>query len=334
MQKPLLILFSFLLVVTAAQGAPASGTFPAPFVARQRECERAQAQAYFEDVSPNALRTSRTRYAGAVKKFNAETEALRAQGVTEAHLPKVFTHDKPTRGVMVLIHGISESPAGMNELAEVYYEQGFNVVTVLLEGHGTTPQDLANVTDVKRWQGQVDRAIQEARDLGDKVMLGGFSFGGSLAIEAAVRNPGAVQGLALHAPVIEYYAPNADPVRKRAAEGEFWASANQPEEGPIFDQYRYRRTPTAPFMLTDNFVNGARPRWLSKKIPVPIYVITAPVDRMADPVATQAFIDAQGIPPERQLVIPKGRHYDANRSTKIDFDSYGLPEFIGRMLPK
>jgi carboxylesterase len=64
--------------------------------------------------------------------------------------------------VLVLIHGVAESPKGMRQIAEQYHAGGYSVPTVRLNGHGSRPEDLAKF-DVSDWQKESRRAICGSR---------------------------------------------------------------------------------------------------------------------------------------------------------------------------
>ena len=55
---------------------------------------------------------------------------------------------KNTKGVILLLHGLSDSPYYMRALGKVFKDEGFYVFALRLPGHGTLPSGLINVT----WQ--------------------------------------------------------------------------------------------------------------------------------------------------------------------------------------
>ena len=107
-------------------------------------------------------------------------------------------------GVVLMIHGIGESPAGMRALAEMYHDAGYNVVAITLRGHGSNKWDLRRAT-LEDWQADVDEGRKIAKNLGNKVVVEGYSIGGALAVDAASRHPEIVKGLNLHAPTLDVH---------------------------------------------------------------------------------------------------------------------------------
>lgn len=81
------------------------------------------------------------------------------------HLPYFLQNKVPNAPVLVLIHGIAESPKGMRQIAEQYHAGGYSVLTVLLNGHGSQPEDLAKF-DISDWQKEIDDNLRLAQALG------------------------------------------------------------------------------------------------------------------------------------------------------------------------
>ncbi|MGR9108725.1 MAG: alpha/beta hydrolase [Gammaproteobacteria bacterium] len=109
-------------------------------------------------------------------------------------------HARRTEYSALLIHGLNDSPFYMADLGEVLYRQGFNVIAILLPGHGTDTREILEVT-AEQWQAEVEKGLQMASLVGKKTIVGGFSLGGALAIDAVLRHP-ELQGLLLFAPAI------------------------------------------------------------------------------------------------------------------------------------
>ena len=83
---------------------------------------------------------------------------------------------------ILLIHGLTDSPFLFHDLAGYFYQQGFNVRTILLPGHGTAPADLASVK-MTQWQQSARYAIERTVADFEQVYLGGFSTGGALIFD-------------------------------------------------------------------------------------------------------------------------------------------------------
>jgi esterase/lipase len=152
---------------------------------------------------------SQTDHQKAVQAFQKNLEAKRAEvrqksgGFRDPSLPFLLTHGHPTRYCVLLLHGLSDSPYFMRDLAESLYQQGYNVVAPLLSGHGTDAGDLSRVT-LEDWRRDVDLGLEVASGLGEKIVAGGFSTGGTLAVDADERYPGKIEGLLLFSPALSF----------------------------------------------------------------------------------------------------------------------------------
>lgn len=83
---------------------------------------------------------------------------------------------------ILLIHGLTDSPFLFHDLAGYFYQQGFNVRSLLLPGHGTAPADLINVK-YQQWQQAAQYGIERTVADFEEVYLGGFSTGGALIFD-------------------------------------------------------------------------------------------------------------------------------------------------------
>jgi len=108
--------------------------------------------------------------------------------------------EKPWRRGILLTHGLSDSPYIMRHLADVFQENGFRVMAVLLPGHGTRPGDLLDVT-WQEWAKAVAYGTDKLAAEVDEVYLGGYSAGGALSIYQSLQDQ-RVRGLFLFAPAI------------------------------------------------------------------------------------------------------------------------------------
>ncbi|MCU5773037.1 lysophospholipase [Erwiniaceae bacterium BAC15a-03b] len=107
---------------------------------------------------------------------------------------------KPEKGVL-LIHGLGDAPGSFSDIGPQLARQGFLVRTLLLPGHGTRPQDLIGVS-INDWRQVVNEQAAIMQQDVAQVWLGGFSTGGNLALEYAIKHP-QVAGLLLFSPAIK-----------------------------------------------------------------------------------------------------------------------------------
>lgn len=96
---------------------------------------------------------------------------------------------------VVLVHGWSAFPRQMSGMIESINGKGFTVLAPLLSGHGSVPEDLEDVT-ANMWIEDVASAIERLRGMGfEKVVVGGVSMGGNVALLASLRTK--VEGIVL-----------------------------------------------------------------------------------------------------------------------------------------
>ncbi len=108
---------------------------------------------------------------------------------------------KSTKGVILLLHGLSDSPYHMRDLGKAFYDRGFYVLGLRLPGHGTLPTGLLDVT-WQQWLKACDWGAEQvyriAGERGDvPFYMGGFSTGGALVLNYSYR---AMDDKKLHKP--------------------------------------------------------------------------------------------------------------------------------------
>jgi pimeloyl-ACP methyl ester carboxylesterase len=121
---------------------------------------------------------------GVLYQFYVESPDLRP-----GNGPRIFHHGKKTDHVIVLTHGLSDSPRYMADVGQRFYEAGLNVILTLLPGHGLNdPDDAFEDKDLDTyWRQTIDRAVALAASFGDVISLGGFSTGGALSYNRILR---------------------------------------------------------------------------------------------------------------------------------------------------
>jgi len=114
-------------------------------------------------------------------------------------LPFALTHGQKTARAIVLLHGLTACPHQYRELAQLYYDEGYNVYVPRLPRHGLadrTANALADLT-AEELLSMMDPALDIAAGLGDQVTMFGLSLGGNVAAASGQLRG----GLALATPV-------------------------------------------------------------------------------------------------------------------------------------
>ena len=117
---------------------------------------------------------------------------------SEACLPA--SSDRPSKGIL-LLHGLSDMPLAMSDLAEAFASRCFLVRTILLPGHGTRAGDLLQVTR-RDWQEATRFGLETLKEDVDEIFVGGFSLGGLLSIHALLADA-TVKGAFVFSPALE-----------------------------------------------------------------------------------------------------------------------------------
>ena len=94
--------------------------------------------------------------------------------------------ERPSRGVL-LLHGLSDMPLAMRDLADAFAARCFVARAMLLPGHGTRAGDLLDVTRGD-WLAATRFGLKTLKEDVDQVFVGGFSLGGLLSMHAVLED--------------------------------------------------------------------------------------------------------------------------------------------------
>lgn len=111
------------------------------------------------------------------------------------------TCNAPIKGVL-LSHGLSDSPYGLQGVADALSDNCIHVRVILLPGHGTQSSALMQVTR-EDWQTAFDISARQLAKQVDEMYVGGFSTGGALALSYAMRYTDDVKGVVLFSPLLK-----------------------------------------------------------------------------------------------------------------------------------
>ncbi len=125
-----------------------------------------------------------------------ETIHFRSPMIKAGNHPRIFSHGKLTNDVIILTHGLSDSPHYVKAIGEAFYQAGCNVILTLLPGHGLKEADGKMEQEYlkKMWKHELDTAVKVGKSFGKIISLGGFSTGACLALNKALRNPKTISG--------------------------------------------------------------------------------------------------------------------------------------------
>jgi carboxylesterase len=123
-------------------------------------------------------------------------------------------YDFRGENAVLLVHGLTGTPAEMRHLALRLRKRGFSVMVPQLAGH------CASLAELKRsrwqdWYGGIEAAFELLASQHRTVFVAGLSMGALLALELAARRGAAVAGLGLLSPTFFYDGWNMPRFRRR-----------------------------------------------------------------------------------------------------------------------
>jgi pimeloyl-ACP methyl ester carboxylesterase len=178
------------------------------------------------------------------ERIRLSSPLLRGRG----NEPVLLLRNEPTPDVIVLTHGLSDSPYYMSAIGRRFFSAGAHVILPLLPAHGLIDPDAAmEAKDLPdQWRETEYHAVEVGNLLGTRVSVGGFSTGGALSLDVAMRRPEQVQGplflfsAALAVGTLNELAGSSllvAPTIARAQDGKYRGVGPNPYKYPRFTQY-------------------------------------------------------------------------------------------------
>lgn len=142
-----------------------------------------------------------------VLEHDLRQQEARYDLMDEALHTRVWLHTQPTDRVCLFFHGFTAGPYQMEPIGQHFYRAGYNVVAPLLPGHGrrgtwdkTNPPPLP--TEPEAYQKFGIQWLNLVSRLGQRLVVGGLSGGGTLAAWLALNNSAQVDRAILCAPYL------------------------------------------------------------------------------------------------------------------------------------
>lgn len=140
---------------------------------------------------------------------------LQAANARETALPlrnaacqsRFFLQPNPSSKVCLFFHGFTAAPFQFVPMAETFFRAGYNVLIPLLPGHGLAGNWNENCppplpSDRTIYQQFALDWLQQAKSLGDQVIVGGLSGGGTVAAWLALERCQEINRTLLFAPYL------------------------------------------------------------------------------------------------------------------------------------
>ena len=263
---------------------------------------------------------------------------LKSELLKKGNHPRIFFHGEQTKDAIVLTHGLSDSPWYVEAIARRFYDEGLNVILPLLPGHGLLDPDTAMEDEMldTKWREEIDTAVELAVKLGNRISLGGFSTGGALSCNKALRNPEAIKGgLFLYAGALSIGAFNdrlagIGIVQKmvRQQDGKIVGVGQDPYKYPIFP--KFGGTELAQIITQNQRLSEG------KRITQPVFAAHSLHDETADLNGILEFLKNNVERGEAFLISQNVRHAETPLAVDVplDFSQELAPEYEPKANPQ
>ncbi|MBJ6727595.1 alpha/beta fold hydrolase [Geomesophilobacter sediminis] len=222
----------------------------------------------------------------------------------------VLLRGRSRRVGVVLVHGYLAAPREVAELAQYLQQQGYWVYQVRLKGHGTSPEDLARRKG-KEWVESVDAGFALMNALCSKVVVGGFSFGGGVALDCASRIP--VAGVFAVSPphrlrdISSRFAPALTAWNRVMELFKYQLGKKEfVQTMPERPQINYARLPVVGLQELERFMRELEPKL--PQIRVPTLVLQGDLDPVVDARGSRRLFELIGSRNKEYLSFPRTRH--------------------------
>ena len=199
----------------------------------------------WKNTEQTLLAASFEEYAASVRK---EVSNSRIPFVVENALDEVAlsspaefrpgSNCKETRGIAVLVHGLSDNAFSMRDVAQTLADDCYIARTALLSGHGTKPGDLLNAR-LSDWVDTVQFLLRQAATEHDHVIVVGFSLGALLTLTEAVKPNAPIDAVITISPAFYLTTSPYAELARWILPFKRWLDTEKPD-----DTYRYEAIPT------------------------------------------------------------------------------------------
>lgn len=263
---------------------------------------------------------------------------LHSDLVKNKNHPRLFFHGKKTKDVIVLTHGLSDSPWYVESIAKRFFKAGANVLLPLLPAHGLKDPDAAfeDLALDGKWREEIDVAVQVAANFGERISIGGFSTGGALSYNKILRTPTAINGgLFLFAAAL-----SIGKVNNQLGKFGFVQKLVKNHDGKIIgigqDPYKYPIFPKFGVTELAQIITQNQALQVGKKITQPTFVGHSVHDESADFQGIISLLTNHVAIGEAFLISQNVRHAETplEIDVPIDYSQKALPEYEPKANPQ
>ena len=225
---------------------------------------------------------------------------------------------------VLLLHGLTATPAEVRLLAEDLHAAGHTVMAPLLPGHGTRPEDL-NEVRWRDWAWEVEQAYHLLATNCDQVFVGGESTGGVLALHLAAKYA-EIAGVLCYAPAIQLALPMSQMVRLYVAAPLIEAL---PKESGDNNPYWQGYTVNPLWAVVELVRLGREVRRNLAQIRQPVLVVQGRHDETIDPACGQIILDGVSSAVKELVWMEESAHIILLEEERAEITRLTL-DFMGR----
>ncbi len=213
---------------------------------------------------------------------------------------------------VLLIHGLLASPAELRDYGHYLAQQGYTVLGIRIQGHGTSPNALRELS-YQQWFRSVQKGFNILKIHCPKSFVIGFSSGAALALKLVAENPGDIIGIAAVSVPIKFVNSSFMLVPLLHGTNTFvkWMSSFEGvkpfiENNPEHPDINYRNTPVRALyelrLLIQEIVA------LLPDIKAPALLLYADQDPVVSIQSAEIVFDKLGSDPKKLHIINAERH--------------------------
>lgn len=220
-------------------------------------------------------------------------------------LPPSELHIKCGSTGVLLIHGFTGSAAEMSRIGNHFSQQGLTVLSLLLPGHGTTPE----VLNTKGWHDWVKHSTEALDRLGSEchtVFVAGLSLGALLAMYLAA-NHSSIRGVVAYSPPVplahprSYLFPLKYVIGTLPKPKDYFADADAEAQ-----MWNYEVAPLRAYYELLKFIRITRKEL--NKVGCPILVVHSTKDSVIHAKSAKNVLDGVGSIDKELLTLEEGGH--------------------------
>ena len=144
----------------------------------------------FREMQSRVLESPVAADAWELGRYNPDSVVSKLSTGTPWNHSFELTAQGEPQGAVLLVHGLTDSPYSLRDIAETFQAQGFHVVALRLPGHGTLPSGLVG-TSWKDWYAATVLAAKYAATKageGKSFIAVGYSTGSALLALYSIRS--------------------------------------------------------------------------------------------------------------------------------------------------